>query len=126
MRNDVDTMIADFLLRRWRAEEPNSYDAADGHLRTCLAAAVTEIDARNGSYGCDTGCEYVRLEATILCLHGEMLTYTYGDFGDLADLLVEVEEDQARHGRPQVTDLGHVEPGTTLQLPGPGTFIWTE
>lgn len=62
-------------------------DGQNEHLKRCPTRRVAEAGARDGTYGCDTGCEYVRLEATITCDDGETEDFTYGDFGDLAWLL---------------------------------------
>lgn len=58
----------------------------DHHLSTCPQAQVS-FEAYDGTYGCDTGCEYARLEATISCEHDTTFDYEYGEFGELAELL---------------------------------------
>jgi hypothetical protein len=79
-------VLADYrqrCYRRWSAEKP--------HLATCPDATVRHLEGNDGEYGCDTGCEYARLEAVIECPHGETAKHQYGYFGDLADILKEIE-----------------------------------
>lgn len=41
------------------------------------------LDAYNGSYGCDTGCGYVRIEIT--CASCDKTVYVKGEFGSFED-----------------------------------------
>lgn len=67
--------------------------SADGVI-CCNSATVQAIDAYDGSYGCETGCEYARLEAVVTCdVHGKK-DWEYGTFGDLASLLDEFVENR--------------------------------
>lgn len=86
---DADERVRRLILRRYRS-------AADGvafpdHLQRCPEVYVDQADARDGSYGCDTGCEYVRFEATIRCPHGGSSQFDWGDFGELTDMLEEMD-----------------------------------
>jgi hypothetical protein len=76
-----DLLLA-FTLREFQSEH------AGEHLGKCLTAYVSELDPCNGAYGCDTGCEYLRLEAVISCECGSQAQeFTYGEFGDIAGLV---------------------------------------
>ena len=63
----------------------------DEHLRTCGDVSVEHAEAWDGLYGCDTGCEYARLEAHISCPHGHAVDYEYGTFGEVADLVEDYQ-----------------------------------
>ena len=80
----LDEKVAGMIVRKWLAE------ADDEHLRICAEIVVTHPEAYDSSYGCDTGCEYVRLEADLSCPHGHAQRFEYGEFGDLAMLLEEI------------------------------------
>lgn len=54
---------------------------------------MEDPDAYNGSYGCDTGCDYARFEAVITCPHGEREQFEWGDFGEIGRILEEFEEE---------------------------------
>jgi hypothetical protein len=84
-----DALLRSYVLRRYREERST-------HLASCPSTRVTEFDASDGSYGCDTGCEYVRLEATIACVHGAAEEFTWGTFGELAYLIEDVEKEARR------------------------------
>ena len=61
---------------------------SDGRTHTCIDTDVVFIVGDDGTYGCDTGCEYYRLTAKLVCEHfPEGIEYEYGDFGMLHDLL---------------------------------------
>ncbi len=77
---------ADARVSAWVAEQYRADGMSNAHLRTCPDLAVT-YEGRDGVWGCDTGCEYWRFEATMTCPHGEREEYEYGDFGTLADIL---------------------------------------
>lgn len=101
----ADALVTAFILRKFREDTRENEmsqlasfraqvtDAAR-HLAHCDDARVEDEERTNGAYGCDTGCEYARLEATITCSHGCSEDFEYGEFGDLADLLAEVIEQQ--------------------------------
>lgn len=48
--------------------------------------------AQDGSYVCDTGCDYVRFEAVIECPHGFSELVEWGEFGDLAGILEDLKK----------------------------------
>jgi hypothetical protein len=76
-----------WLLKQYRRERRHK------HLRECPDAYARDTDGGDGFYGCDTGCEYVRLTTTIMCPHGESDKFHYGEFGELADMLGDVLAD---------------------------------
>ena len=98
---DIDDMAAratnlvrDYVLDRFRAEY--RFDPRDviKHLAAeCTLVKATLTEAEDGSYGCDTGCEFVRFTALITCDHGQEFCYEYGTFGDLAMLIEDLEKD---------------------------------
>ena len=65
-------------------------DADNEHLRNCADLIVQFPTAQEGTYGCDTGCEYVRLTAELFCPHGYRESFEYGEFGGIADLLAQL------------------------------------
>jgi len=79
---ELDNKVADWLLGKYRAEYPQD------HLGTCPEATTKNAEGWDGQYGCETGCEYLRLECTVTCPHGQSAEYDYGDFGSL-DLLLD-------------------------------------
>jgi hypothetical protein len=89
----ANELTARFILRTFREEE------AGHHLATCPTARVVEQDASNGTYGCDTGCPYARLEAVIGCDCGQRTDFEYGDFGDIADMLEEIYREEAANSQ---------------------------
>lgn len=98
--NEADERVNRLILRRYRAQ-------ADGverprHIHRCPEVYVADGDAEDGTYGCDTGCEYVRLEATLRCPHGEEDQIHWGDFGQLADLLDELDDEPVRPPREPI------------------------
>lgn len=81
----ADELLREFILRKYQEEEY-------GHLAQCPSLEVTELDASEGSSGYPTDCPTYRLEAELECLHGEQDTYDYGSFGELRDLIDDLEE----------------------------------
>jgi len=97
---DADELVRRFILREYRKRYvPVHHPPGDAmrHLVACPDLTVTEQEASNGLYGCDTGCEYARLEATMRCLHGFSDDYVYGEFGDLAGIIADLERDAELH-----------------------------
>lgn len=79
--------VAAYILEQFH-DEPGDDEAAE-HLAACDSAVVTNPDASNGTYGCDTGCDYTTFTATIACDHGQQIDdYEYGEFGRLGDILI--------------------------------------
>ena len=86
----ANRLVAAWIVRRYRS------DGGNAHLRVCPDASV-EVEGYDSQFGCDTGCEYARLEATIACPHGDRdEDFEYGQFGELADLLNEIETEMTR------------------------------
>ena len=104
--NEVDLSANDrvnaWLLAKYRDNNPSGshlhtewfikrYGEARAHLSECPDATIAEPTGSDGSYGCDTGCEYARLECTVQCSHGFSDLYEYGEFGELADMLADID-----------------------------------
>lgn len=84
----ANQLVTAWILRQYRK------DGGNEHLRSCEAATVGPVDGGDGGYGCDTGCDYVRLEADIACPHGQTDRFEYGTFGELAWILEDLEADR--------------------------------
>lgn len=84
-----------YMFRQNTDEAVGDPDAVT-HLVACAGARAVDAEGRNGTYGCDTGCEYATLEASITCLHGHRVRFEYGEFGDMAMLFDQMDRD---HGR---------------------------
>ncbi len=80
----ANALVAAWIIRKYRT------DGGNAHLRSCNSTTVA-VDGRDGTAGCDTGCDYVRLEATVTCPHGQHDTYEYGTYGDIAMIVDELE-----------------------------------
>lgn len=92
----ADELVARYILRKYRELNSTVYSGEPTtYLAGCGEAVVTDPDASNGTYGCDTGCDYYTLTATISCPHGETRDYEYGDFGEISYLIEELEEEDA-------------------------------
>lgn len=90
----ADEKVAAYVLREYKAlwHSPGRSAEAWRHLKQCPEATVSHAEGNDGMYGCDTGCEYARLEATISCPHGFVdEEFEYGAFGELADLLADLD-----------------------------------
>lgn len=87
----ADRLLSAYVLRQYR-------DEYKGHLAGCTEASVLEFDSRDGSYGCDTGCEYLSLQARIGCPHEDPVYYEYGEFGDIAFLVEQLIREEDRSG----------------------------
>lgn len=88
-RNErVEALVRGWVLREFR-------DDTTGHLSTCPLASLEEYDADDGSYGCDTGCEYVRVSATAVCPHGEREEWQHGEFGELSMVIEDLVAEEA-------------------------------
>jgi hypothetical protein len=88
----ANELVTRFILRTYR--QPG--EAANSHLKDCPDILVEDQDAYDGERGCDTGCSYVRLEAVMTCPHGEREEFRWGEFGRLASILEELEEEERR------------------------------
>lgn len=94
---------ADDLVRAWILKEVR--DTTPGrdrentltlHIVTCPSLRVVDFEGGDGFYGCETGCEFVRLYANLACEH-ETGKYFYGNFGDMSwiiDGLDELKQDE--------------------------------
>lgn len=86
---EANAKVKKWILNRYH--ENWSVRQGHPHLVDCPDAVVKDLDGENGIYGCDTGCEYARLTATIRCPHGYVDDdWGYGEFGDLAGILDEI------------------------------------
>ncbi|GAA0853385.1 hypothetical protein ACFQVD_26625 [Streptosporangium amethystogenes subsp. fukuiense] len=84
---EADERVTRFILKTYREEGYND------HLTTCPDLTAQNPEGYNSQYGCDTGCEYVRFEATMTCPHGESDDFEWGDFDDLASILKQLDEE---------------------------------
>jgi hypothetical protein len=91
----ADELVTRFILRDFRENVGRLSPAAEMHLAECPDATAKHVDGSDGTYGCDTGCEYAQLEAEITCPHGFEGEHTYGDFGEIADMLDDIRHDEA-------------------------------
>lgn len=85
--SDADLKV-ERLIRRYYAEK-----SPDGHLVTCPDVKVIHPYAEDGEYGCDTGCPYFSLSATLVCPH-EAEEFEYGDFGQISYMLEDIQDDE--------------------------------
>ena len=97
---NADEKVNRLILRRYRSEADGV--AYPNHIQRCPDVYVAEADASDGTYGCDTGCEYVRFEATLRCPHGEETEFEWGDFGELAYMLDEMDDEPVRPPREPI------------------------
>lgn len=89
---NADELLRDYVLQQFRKEYYNEAQPRQLHLLECQETVVREADGTDGVYGCDTGCEYLRLECIMGCPHGEDIAYEYGEFGDIAFLIQGLEQ----------------------------------
>ncbi len=84
----ANELLERFIIKEFRSEHSGE------HIGECLELAVADLDGRDGSYGCDTGCEYLQLQALITCPHAahSAVAFTYGEFGDMAGLIEALEK----------------------------------
>ncbi len=88
---NADELLAAVVLRKYREDR----EGRDDHLASCPDTVARDVSGENGTYGCDTGCEYYKLTATLKCPHEE-LDWEYGDFGDIAGLIEDMEAEATR------------------------------
>lgn len=84
---EADDRVTRFVIKTYRDEGSNE------HLKACPALTATQAEGYDSTYGCDTGCEYVRFEAAMTCEHGERDDFEWGDFDRLADILKQIDEE---------------------------------
>lgn len=93
---DADERLNRLVLHMFRNDhgDENLIGGADhaDHLRDCPDAQAVDATGEDGPYGCDTGCEYVTLEAVIRCPHGREARFAYSTFGDMAGLFDDMED----------------------------------
>jgi len=95
----ANDLLLGFVLEQFQEEEePGARSPAWLHLAACPTARVSELDARDGSYGCDTGCDWLSLTAVITCDcdTGQVLEYEYGEFGEIASLIASLMQRDGR------------------------------
>ena len=86
MKNErVEQLLKDYIFIKFKQGESSH------HLAKCEETKVIEVDAEDGTYGCETGCEYYRFEAVLECPH-EREEFEYGDFGRLYNVIEALEE----------------------------------
>lgn len=91
------TIDADELVRRYvRRKFQSECEFDHRHLAACPEMQIVVDDAHDGTYGCDTGCEYVRFEATISCPHSDPVEYEFGEFGELSWMIEEMQRDEQK------------------------------
>lgn len=79
----ADDRVSRFVLSR---------AVSDSRTHTCIDTKVSFLEGDDGTYGCDTGCEYLRLTAKLTCKHfPEGIEYEYGDFGMLYNLFPHLD-----------------------------------
>jgi len=93
---DADDKVARMVAQMYREEilfdtNPLDYQL---HLASCKTMEAQNAERSDGSYGCDTGCEYMELEATIKCDCPAIADdpWSYGSFGDTSTLLANLIE----------------------------------
>lgn len=80
---NADRLVEKYILQRFRND----------HMEhgACPGLHVVEHDTEDGSYGCETGCEYVRFSAAVACAAPceapAPVHFAYGEFGNLADII---------------------------------------
>lgn len=79
----ADEKVKSYILKT--AEADNTH--------VCSETTVSFVEGADGFYGCDTGCEYARLEATLTCPHfPKGVEVEYGEWGRLHNLLADIDE----------------------------------
>jgi hypothetical protein len=88
----ADKLLRSYVLSQFRAER---HPQAEHHIAACGEARVLEFYSGDGVY-CESGCEYLRLEATIGCPHAKPVEYRYGEFGEIAMLVEDLIAEEGR------------------------------
>lgn len=88
----TDRLLQRYVLKLFRE------DCDNRHFRECTDIVLIDYEATDGSYGCDTGCSYVRFEADVTCPHGFSEHWESGDFGRLSDVIKELIEEDDKSG----------------------------
>jgi hypothetical protein len=99
----IDQQVGAYVLGEYRSGGSND------HLRTCPDARLANLDGGDGSYGCDTGCEYVEFTVDVMCPHGESVVgWQWGSFNTIADMIEEMAASRTLSPSP----LTHAEPAS--------------
>jgi hypothetical protein len=98
---DADALLGRLLLHMLRDTsltiDGHDDDSVYTHLCGCPDATVTDSTGEDGGYGCETGCSYVKLTCEVSCPHHlGPFGASYGDFGELADLIADMEAEARR------------------------------
>jgi hypothetical protein len=92
---NADELLSKYILQEFRDEYGGGCwgvdDSRPYHLAHCEQAHAGDCDASDGTYGCETGCDWVTLTAAISCPHGEPYEYEYGSFGTIDSIIWEME-----------------------------------
>jgi hypothetical protein len=100
----TDDLVREMVLARLRSNGGSGgifdRDEIAQHMTACPDVTVKDFVASDGTYGCETGCEYARLEAVLSCPHHENVEYEYGEWGELADMIEEMERIDGRSYTP--------------------------
>lgn len=92
--------MSDELVKKWLWSKYIQDEEASPHFVGCPDAEMTFV-LEDGEYGCDTGCEYMRLEARIKCEHTDLVhTIDYGEFGDTHYFIRELEQFEKNPNQP--------------------------
>lgn len=89
-RNErVEALLRAFVIKNYREDHGFCWrrNECTEHLPHCPDIRVAELDAHDSTYGCETGCEYVRFAATLTCPHGDRTVFKWGSFGELGDII---------------------------------------
>ena len=92
----ANELVCRYIVSHYREDNSDREE----HLVSCPDITVEDADSGNSmygsSYGCDPGCEYVKFEAVLTCPHGERVMNEFGEFGDMASILKELERQESR------------------------------
>lgn len=95
MANEYDEKVNRLIVMIFKDEHRSWPDVANGmisHMVNCDSLQVENADTSDGTYGCDTGCEYVELDATLTCCQGEnRYVFNYSNFGSMWSLLDDLD-----------------------------------
>lgn len=84
----ANAVVNRWIFGRYRGQGDNE------HLRSCPDLALGGVEGYDSGYGCDTGCDYVRFEATASCSHGMTDDFEWGTFGELSYILEDILADE--------------------------------
>lgn len=92
---DADAALNEYI-RRMIVNREDVYDWSldtnSQHLEYCPDIVVTAGEGHDGSYGCETGCPYLNIEAEVTCPHMEgSATFDYSGFGDMDSVFFDLD-----------------------------------